>query len=517
MDIEASISRAINAVNDGSSIRAAAIDFDVPYPTLRRRIRGGKSRQERNEDLQFLTTGQEEELIKLILYMASLGLPPTAGFIQKWAAELTGRQIQRSWFQRFIARHKEIKHIKAKKLETSRAAVTSTEITEFFADLRDIIAKNQIDYRDIWNMDETGTHFGESANRIHIYASTGSKKGRTLTLPENGRLVSSIEAISADGRTIPPYFIQKGVLFEEHQLPAEEDLQTKRYFMARTKGGFSTRETGLDWLYRVFIPYTRSDRGLRLLILDGHVSHTAEAFWQKAWSCGVLILRLPPHSTHLLQPLDLEVFGAFKTSYRSLIVGQQFEGIHKVSSQDFFNFYFRAKELSFTKRLIESSFKTAGLWPINAALSLEKLPRPVTPPILGGNIGDSPSRAPPICDLDLFQQAIENGETTKALEAFKTFKRDYLSKQAEIQTLRQIQKLHENQLKNAKPSTKSKKRLRTDSGYPSINHQSAAASQDIDRSSPLKPDEDPELPAPSEDSILFDSSVVDVESEPDSL
>jgi hypothetical protein len=163
MDIEASISRAINAVNDGSSIRAAAIDFDVPYPTLTPRIRGGKSRQERNEDLQFLTTGQEEELIKLILYMASLGLPPTAGYIQKWAAELTGRRIQRSWFRRFIARHKEIKHIKAKKLETSRAAVTSTEIKEFFADLRDIIAKNQIDYRDIWNMDETGTHFGESA------------------------------------------------------------------------------------------------------------------------------------------------------------------------------------------------------------------------------------------------------------------------------------------------------------------------------------------------------------------
>jgi helix-turn-helix, Psq domain/DDE superfamily endonuclease len=294
MDSEASILLAITAVNNGLALKAAARQFGVPYSTLARRHQGGNSREHYRKGLQFLSPGEEEELVKLIHYMVSQGLPPVRRFIQQFARDVSGRQIERSWFRGFISRHPEIKHLEAKKLESDRAAVTSDEIKEFFEKLHAVIAEFQIDYRDIWNMDETGTHFGESAHRIHVYTSVGSKQGRTITLPKNGRLVSSIEAISAEGKTIPSYFIQKGVLFEEHQLPAEEALRTKRFFLARTKGGFSSRETGLDWLTSVFIPFSKSPRSWRLLILDGHVSHTATPFWQTAWLHKVYILRLPP-------------------------------------------------------------------------------------------------------------------------------------------------------------------------------------------------------------------------------
>jgi hypothetical protein len=517
MESDPSILLAMSAVNDGLSIRAAGVQFGVAYATLYGRINGAKSREQKHAQLQFLSPGEEEELVKLIHYMASQGTPPTARFIRQFAADLSGRQMKRSWFRGFMRRHKDIEHLEVKKLETSRAAVTSIQIKEFFTELREVIEKYDIDYRDIWNMDETGTHFGESAYRIDVYASKGSKKGRTLTLPENGRLVSSIEAISAEGKTIPSYFVQKGVLFEEHQLPSPEALQTKRFFLARTKGGFSTRETGLNWLTSVFIPFTKTTRGWRLLILDGHVSHTAMPFWQAAFFHQIFILRLPPHATHLLQPLDLEIFGAFKTIYRQLIVDQQLKGFQRISSQTFFDFYFESKDRSFTKGVIKSSFKTAGIWPINASLSLERLPRPVTPPILGENKGDSPSTASPICQLDPVEQAIMNGEKEEALEVYRAFKQAYILSKAENKRLTFVNQTLQTRFEEAKPSKKSKKRLYPDTQDEAMSWQAAAAAQDIDRSSPPEPAKVYEAPTLPPDSDICDSSIVDVQSEPGSL
>jgi hypothetical protein len=131
MDSEASILLAITAVNDGLALKAAARQFGVPYSTLARRHQGGNSREHYRKGLQFLSPGEEEELVKLIHYMVSQGLPPVRRFIQQFARDASGRQIERSWFRGFISRHPEIKHLKAKKLESDRAAVTSDEIKEF--------------------------------------------------------------------------------------------------------------------------------------------------------------------------------------------------------------------------------------------------------------------------------------------------------------------------------------------------------------------------------------------------
>ena len=49
-----------------------------------------------------------------------------------------------------------------------------------------------------------------------------------------------------------------------------------------------------------------------LLILDGHVTHVAIEYLLKAQEEGIHILKLPPHVTDLLQPLDVSCFGPLK-------------------------------------------------------------------------------------------------------------------------------------------------------------------------------------------------------------
>ena len=72
--------------------------------------------------------------------------------------------------------------------------------------------------------------------------------------------------------------------------------------------GWSSHVHGLDWLQSVFERYTKEkvNRSRRLLIVDGHSSH----FNLECDRRRILVLVLPPHSTHRLQPLDIKLFAS---------------------------------------------------------------------------------------------------------------------------------------------------------------------------------------------------------------
>ena len=50
----------------------------------------------------------------------------------------------------------------------------------------------------------------------------------------------------------------------------------------------------------------------RLLIIDGHASHLSFPFFEFAVDHNITLLRMPAHTSHLLQPLDVSVFSPLK-------------------------------------------------------------------------------------------------------------------------------------------------------------------------------------------------------------
>ena len=56
----------------------------------------------------------------------------------------------------------------------------------------------------------------------------------------------------------------------------------------------------------------------RMLIVDGHASHVSTEFIQFVRENKIVCLCLPAHSIHLLQPLDIGVFGPLKQNYKTL-------------------------------------------------------------------------------------------------------------------------------------------------------------------------------------------------------
>jgi DDE superfamily endonuclease len=53
------------------------------------------------------------------------------------------------------------------------------------------------------------------------------------------------------------------------------------------------------------------------LLLDGHASHITTKAIKFCIASKIIPLCLPPHTTHLLQPLDVGIFAPLATAYKA--------------------------------------------------------------------------------------------------------------------------------------------------------------------------------------------------------
>ena len=56
-----------------------------------------------------------------------------------------------------------------------------------------------------------------------------------------------------------------------------------------------------------------------MLFFDGHFSHMSITLIKRARDLGIHLFCLPPNTTHILQPLDVGVFGPMKRSWRAIL------------------------------------------------------------------------------------------------------------------------------------------------------------------------------------------------------
>ena len=75
-----------------------------------------------------------------------------------------------------------------------------------------------------------------------------------------------------------------------------------------------TDAIGVEWFQKVFLRHCGTDQP-QLLILDSHSSHEVIDLLQTAREENIHIYAFPPHTTHLLQPLDKVVFAPLEPFY----------------------------------------------------------------------------------------------------------------------------------------------------------------------------------------------------------
>lgn len=95
---------------------------------------------------------------------------------------------------------------------------------------------------------------------------------------------------------------------------------------------------------------------------------------------------MPPHSSHLLQPLNVSCFAVLKRSYGRQVEDLIRAGVSHINKSDFLLAYLTARTESITSNTVRSGFAATGLVPYDPERVLSKLntqlrtPTPPPPP-----------------------------------------------------------------------------------------------------------------------------------------
>lgn len=144
-------------------------------------------------------------------------------------------------------------------------------------------------------------------------------------------------------------------------------MTLKLHSVSHSPKGWADQELGSEWLEKDFEPQSAARNrtgGYRLLILDGHNSHCTLRFCQFAEAHNILVVCLPPHTTHALQPNDVGVFGPLASSWKKEVLKASRRYI-PITKHNFLSIYHIARERALKKSTIISAFANTGIHPLN--------------------------------------------------------------------------------------------------------------------------------------------------------
>ena len=389
------------------SIREAARRFQVPNTTLQHRFSGQTCRGETRANNFKLSPNEEQSLLNWILSMDTRGSAPRPSMARDMAnillAERGNQTVGINWIYKFTNRHKELKSRYSRRYNYQRAKCEDPRVIQPWFDLvRRTIDENGIQPEDIYNFDETGFAMGLIATS-KVITRAGYYGRRSLLQPGNREWVTSIECASATGFVLPPCIIFKSTTYQQY---AWFDDIPDDWRIEISQNGWTTDDISLRWLEKLFIPATnrRTQGKYRLLILDGHGSHLTPQFDRLCSENDIIPICMPPHSSHLLQPLDIGCFAPLKRAYGGMIEAKARCNINHIDKLDFLAAFPKARTEAFRPAIIQNAFAAAGLVPYDPGRVISKLDvRLRTPTPLGSRPSSQSSAWSPKTPANLKQ------------------------------------------------------------------------------------------------------------------
>ena len=271
------------------------------------------------------------------------------------------------WWAGFLKRWPQLVERKPQHLSKKRAEGANYEtIHGFFERVEKLLNDLGILYADdladrLWNCDESGLCNAVATGKV--LAKRGSKWVHD-TAGGSGCGYTTVHGCgSAAGVRLPPFIIYKG----------------KHLYTAWTKGGvdkgrYSVSESGWmekgnyeSWFINMFLPAVKhlTESGPVVLFFDGHHSHISIHLIEISQARNVHLMLLPANTTHVLQPLDVGVYGPLKQAWKSRILPQYKRKTRaaNITKEDFPKLVRQLWDISFKPQHLQGGFRESGLFP----------------------------------------------------------------------------------------------------------------------------------------------------------
>lgn len=362
-------------VNENMAIRRASIEFKIPRKTLERRIKTGNHQKGNMGPSCIFGKENEDRLSRHILIMQRRGFPLTRDDLRTIAYQFAQQlnikhrfnsQVEKAgydWLSLFLSRHPEVSIRKSEGVSIARTmAMNRKEVEEYFSLLENTLEENNLFGKpaNIFNIDETGLQLNSRPGEV--LARKGSKAVATVTSTERGETITLVVCCNAEGNFLPPAVIMKG---KNKKKEWEDDLPPGSVLFMSQKSAYINASIFLQWLREHFVP--RKPIGKVLVILDGHASHVNSVeMLEFAESNDIIILCLPSHTTHYLQPLDRSFFKSLKSHfYESCRLWLRNHSGRRITRYQFGELLSASWGKAATTQNGSSGFKATGILPFN--------------------------------------------------------------------------------------------------------------------------------------------------------
>lgn len=266
------------------------------------------------------------------------------------------------WLRGFMQRNKDLALRKPESTSLSRAtSFNKTNVGQFFDKLSSVYEKYEFPPHMIFNTDETGC--STVTNPPKIIGERGSKQIGQVTSAERGTLVTTLFFINASGGFLPPVFIFPRVHYKDVMLsngpPGALGLANL--------SGWMNEECFLKALEHFVLHVRPSIDNPALILMDNHSSHVNLSVVEFARKNSIIIVTFPPHCSHKLQPLDVSVYGPFKTRYRVAMNEWMLSNPGKtITIYQVGQFVKEAYLHALSPKNVTSGFSKTGIYPLNS-------------------------------------------------------------------------------------------------------------------------------------------------------
>ncbi|XP_069002783.1 uncharacterized protein [Embiotoca jacksoni] len=370
---EEAMERALIEVKAGRcTVRQAAKEFAVPKSSLGDRVSGRVTPGSRSGPAQLITSADEELLVEFSIYMSKHGFPLTKQQLVSFASSIYKRQHRRvafsklgqTWWLNFRKRQeKNITIQPADNVVRGRTVCVRKEAVDtFFHLLSTVVDAHGL--RDkphqIFNCNETGFQLGRKRVILPKSASLGYKPA-----PGSRDHISVLACFSAAGEDVAPFIIYSKAY------PGGVCYKTQGPLNALygwSDSGCINSDLFKKWFPKHFLVHAPKERPL-LLIFDGHRSPVSLEVVESARKEDVILLCIPPHCSHILQPLDAGLFPVLKQRFASLIgEGCATDTHFAISKKEFSGVFKGTYQLVKEEegvRIVKEGFRKCGIYPLN--------------------------------------------------------------------------------------------------------------------------------------------------------
>jgi DDE superfamily endonuclease len=304
------------------SFRALADHGDIPRTTLQHRARGRQSIEEKAQTQQYLYPWEAKALVKFLIHQDALGRSVQIKYVRSIAWTLARQRPPsdrpskppgRNWPRFFYKRHPALEGSRKGALDWNRYEIYD-KVVHWFDVIGKVLQDPAVLQDNVYNMDETVIMLSK-LNSVKVIVGKENKNRSSRGARVKRVTITAIECVSASGRYLNPMIIWPAATHRANWTTHP----TPGWHYAFSDSGYTDSFISLQWLKLVFDPQTkeRANKKPRVLICDGFGTHETLEILEFCFENNILLCRLPSHTSHVLQPCDISVFGPLKTAYRS--------------------------------------------------------------------------------------------------------------------------------------------------------------------------------------------------------